>query len=193
MYQRVTTTNKQDHACASSRTLPGRGQHVSSSRGIFSHRVALAETLRGSVPRQHQHHHHHSQSRQQPACRGAFPGSGLAATSAVESLQQQQSCCSITDDAARTESLIRTCVEEILCSSKWKRSMEIEEQKMQSKKRSLLVKCIKALGGDATAGSTSASPQQSPASNNVSHGEMICMPEAVAMLASMMGNVRHPR
>lgn len=77
-------------------------------------------------------------------------------------------------DSSVVESLIRSCVEDILCSSRWSASMALEEQKMQAKKRSLLLKSCKTL-------------------KTRDEGVMISIPEAAAMMSSMMGNTRQPR
>lgn len=76
-------------------------------------------------------------------------------------------------DANRTGDLIQSYVEEVLCGPKWRLSMDTEEQKMHAKKRSLTLKAFKMLKGRA----------DGPC--------RICIPEAAALVASMMGNFRH--
>ena len=76
-------------------------------------------------------------------------------------------------DATRIGDLIQSFVEEVLCGPKWKVSMDTEEQKVHAKKRSLTLKAFKLLKG-----------------SQGSQGK-ICIPEAAALVASMMGNFRH--
>ena len=44
------------------------------------------------------------------------------------------------DAASRTSELIQSYVDDVLCSQKWRKSMEIEAQKMRAKRRSLTLK-----------------------------------------------------
>ena len=59
------------------------------------------------------------------------------------------------DDASYVGSLIQTYVEDILCSLKWRKSMDVEEQKARAKKRSLALKELKEGAAEAIAPSFS--------------------------------------
>lgn len=101
-------------------------------------------------------------------------------------------------DPDRIRTLIQTYVEDVLCSSKWKQSMQVEvsmhicnayaqalythayphtcmhimqEQKMRAKKRSLLLKVFKTLKAK-------------------HEGYLINIPDAISMVAALMGNMR---
>lgn len=152
----------------------------------------------------HQHHHHtcHSHARHlsgqvlaspMPAVPGCVPAPSYAAAA-------NPPRNSTMDDAGRVEALIQMCVWDVLCSAKWKRSMQLEEAKMISKKKSLFLKCIKilklrgekesmGLAPCASDGGRQKTPQCAAGTSNV----LVSVPEAACMVACMMGSVRQPR
>ena len=98
---------------------------------------------------------------------------------------------SLQQDSGRVGELIQSYVEDVLCSPKWQQSMDTEDQKMRAKKRSLTLKAFKMMlrGHEPCLFSSSSALVHGRDAANFAR---ICIPEAAALVASMMGNFRRP-
>ena len=95
----------------------------------------------------------------------------------------------LQQDSSRVGELIQSYVEDVLCSPKWQMSMDTEDLKTRAKKRSLTLKAFKMMLKCHEPVSSLAPAHQGRDASNFAR---ICIPEAAALVASMMGNFRRP-
>jgi hypothetical protein len=165
--------------------IAARGEYSFNGAGQRSTRVSACSILQFSDNRDAYQQHrqttgkpavlqNHRHNREQASAQGGGLNAMIPAHALVPSPLPSSSSIFQPEHKERIGNLIRAYVQDVLCSSKWSHSMKVEEQKIRVKKQSLMLKAMKTL--------------------KLKHvGVMISIPDAVSMVAGMLGNMRCAR